>query len=139
MSKISKKYPPAKRNKQHLKFPLPEKIERYDFTIDLAEIKHLSRKMYETGKISRKTLKKWFKRDYTNTSKGYCGCKGSPHTKCVWLPNGVFNRYNRKHLCMSFNWTCIKCKSSTSWLYEEELSEPLQHGYPEHVHTHRFD
>jgi len=36
-----------------------KKLENFDMLIDLAEINTLSQKMYNTGKISKKVIKKW--------------------------------------------------------------------------------
>jgi len=102
------------------------KLERFDFTIDLAEIKRLSIKMRVTGVVSKKVLKKWRKRERKNIHKGMCD-------KCSWLPDVVV--YGKKalefHTDTSMWWACRKCHCVTAWVWEDEVSEPMRSAYKE--------
>lgn len=135
MTKITKKYYKLKKYKKCAHWNL--KLKKYDLTIDLADIKHISRKMYETGKISRKVLKKWRKRDYTRAKNSWCGKKGGSRKKCLWLPASVFRKYHTKHF-IKFTWHCLYCRSETEKVYDDEVSESLANAYPEHLVDYKF-
>lgn len=118
-----------------------EKLSRYDLVIDLADIRTLSRRMYETGKVSRKVIKKWHARGrrvvYGN--KKLRKFKWCDHR---WMP------YHSKQLgSSSLHWRCDRCRCSTSWLWLHEvlpsfLCEPfLQHTrvHPDYEVPHDSD
>lgn len=114
----------------------PERLRRYDMTIDLANIGHLSIKAKTTGKIKRRTLRKWRNRDYANTRKG-SSCRFGGH-KCNWVPATIFNKesiYKRFPSARPtrFEWQCTKCHCTTAWVYEHELTEPMLNAYKEHT------
>ena len=105
---------------QHKRFlwqKIPPKLDLYDMTIDLGEILHASIKMKTTGKISRRVLKKWRKRDL-----------GRGHDNCHWIPST--DKETGK-----FHWKCYKCRCTTAWVWDTELSEPLKNAYPDYVRT----
>jgi hypothetical protein len=93
------------------------KLEKYDILIDLADIHHCSRKMYETGKISNKVLKKWKVRSRKNTSYH----RNCPH---VWLPQTVF--WTTKWSTLNNGWKCLKCRCWRSGLDKEDLPESFR-------------
>lgn len=138
MTKLSKKYFKP-RKPQHWAV-WNEKLDEYTIYIDLADIRHLSRKMYETGKISKKVLKKWCKRDYSRKHKAWCGHKGSIRQKCSWLPASVFHKYNHKNYNFEiFHWHCRYCGSETQWVYDDEISQELAEAYTLHTKSHRWE
>jgi len=139
MTKITKKY--IKPEKKYKWARWNNKLEIYDITIDLADIKHLSRKMYETGKISRKVLKKWRNRDYSRKKDSWCGKKGGSRCKCFWLPAGVFRRWtdNKAWDYTSTHWHCLYCRSETGKVYDDEISQALANAYEPHTLSHRWE
>ena len=104
----------------------PPKLSRHDITIDLADIKHFSIRMKQTGKLSRKVLKKWRARDYANTRINRC------KNNCQWLPELKLHKWHD----FRFMWRCNKCRCSTAWVWEHELSEPLLAAYKEHTRVY---
>ena len=102
------------------------KLDKHDLTIDLADIKHISKKMFATGYISRKVLKKWNARDYTRKSDMFMD---SSHEH-KWLPYIVFNkRHAGLFQTQHFWWYCRKCRCTTTGIYDTEVSEPLRNAY----------
>ncbi len=93
---------------------LHPKLERYDILIDLANIHTCSRKMYETGKISKKVLKKWRVRDRKNTAYNH-------RCKHKWFPETVFSCERFKHIDTKSGWRCIKCRCWCSDLHDDEF------------------
>lgn len=107
-----------------------ENLERYDVLIDCADIKTLSRKMYETGKVSKKVLKKWRQRDKKDTSykRGCC----SQH----WLPEAVFSgRKSSKH----FYWRCRKCHCTTNFIFDHEATPSQLKEYASYIRIWNHD
>lgn len=117
---------------------LGTKLEDFDLLISMAGIKHTSIKMKSTGKVSKKVEKKWKKRIRKSRFENMC-C--FPNKKCKWLPARVFNnRHRLGSMWFSlFIWECRCCHSTTSNIYEDEISESLQKAYSKHVLTHRWD
>ena len=117
------------------------KLYEYEMLISLANIRRLSIKMRNTGKISKKVEKKWEKR--MNKSKFERFCKSIDNKKCKWLPARVFSNKHRLRLDSEwftlFIWECRVCHCNTTSVYDEEISEPLQKAYSEHVLTHKWD
>ena len=108
------------------------KLDKYDIIIDLANIRRISKRMYETGKVSDKVLKKWMKRDYNIHDHGCYHYK----RRCIWIPSVAFRKkYTSGNM---FQWACKRCHSVTAWVYDDELSEPLQKAFPERTHTKRW-
>ena len=95
-----------------------KKLENFDMLIDLAEIKTLSQKMYNTGKISKKIIKKWRVR----SEKVLRFCKKPYKCNMVLRPRTDIKYFK-------LNWICTKCRCSTQWLFEDEVSEPLRNAY----------
>jgi len=113
------------------------KLDDYALTIDLADIKHISRKMYETGKISKKVLRKWRKRDYTISGKVLCR---RSKNECKWLPSTVFRKlYKRNQLNDRFYWECRVCHCVTTWVYDDEVSLPIRNAYQKNLKSHRWE
>ena len=110
------------------------KLDRYDITIDLAELRTISQRALQTGYVSRKVLKKWRKRGGRVIAKGCC----SRHKKeCVWLPATVMkDPYFKLDGRRTFWWACKNCRSVTEWVWEHELSEPMLNAYREHTRKH---
>jgi len=92
------------------------KLRKYDILIDLAEIHTISRKMYETGKISKKIIKKWRVRDLKNTYH-------NSNCEHKWLPEAVFgNKKERQYFNPSKSgWRCVKCHCWCSDLHDDEF------------------
>lgn len=104
---------------------IPRKLRYLDLLIELSEVTHLSQKMKNTGKISRKVKKKWQSR---------CDNKNYIH-KCVhkWLPGTVFKKYSKY---VNFPWFCPRCQYSCDWVYTFEISQELATLYPDKVKTY---
>lgn len=93
------------------------KLAIAEMLIDCAGIKHLSKKMFNTGKISNKVRKKWKARE----QKSLYGKKyGKLFTKCEhrWFPQSVLGK--PKHLIAGLYWSCCKCRSSTNIIWPDE-------------------
>jgi hypothetical protein len=90
-----------------------QRLEKYDLLIDLASIHHVSRKMYETGKIKQKTIKKWEARE-----KKYTGYSRSKNCKHTWLPSMVFKGINAKFF--NDGWCCLHCQCYTNRIDVDE-------------------
>ena len=101
------------------------KLERFDITIDLADIGHISKRAYATGYLSPKVIKKWRKRGKKSMEKGSC------QSTCQWLPARIFKSSYLTE--KSFWWRCRKCHCITKWIWEDEISEPLLNAYREHT------
>jgi hypothetical protein len=89
--------------------------------IDLAEIKKLSWRMYHTGKVSKKIIKKWRARGRKNIYGNKKFYKFKRHN-CRWMPDTIFNRPMNKWREKP-GWVCLKCRCWTSWLWRDELPE----------------
>ena len=115
---------------------LNTKSEDLYMITSMAYIKHMSMKMKITGKISKKVEKKWEKR----MLKVRCECNCNyRNKKCKWLPSGVFKHRLGSTWFSLFVWECRACHSTTTSVYDEEISEPLQKAYFNHVLTHRWE
>lgn len=103
------------------------RIDKHDLLIDLAQVKHLSKKMKETGQISRKVLKKW-----KNRAKKilYPTCK---HTG-GWLPYTVIPNHSKHFTQRTFWWWCRQCRSISTAVWEDEISETQRREYAEYIH-----
>ena len=101
-----------------------EKLSKYDLTIELASLKHLSKKMYATGKVSPKVLKKWWARDYTRRKTAWC-----KNHRCDWLPASAITKYKLTFVQKTNWWYCRKCGSMTSGIYDTEVSESRRSAY----------
>ena len=113
---MNKKRRLLNQHKRFLWHNVPVKLQDLDMLIDCSEILHASIKMKTTGKVSRKVLKKWHKRDL-----------GCGHDTCHWIPSTENGK---------FYWKCYKCRATTNWCWDFELSEPLKKAYPEHIRTY---
>ena len=100
------------------------KLYKYSILIDMANIKHVSLKANQTGKIKRRTLKKW-------KARAKCSLGEFKH-KCSWVPSTVLlgeNPLDKYTGQLRFWWVCRKCRSVTQWVWEHELSEPMLSAY----------
>lgn len=96
------------------------KLNNIELLIDLADIKRISRKIHETGKISYKVLKKWKAREKVKyPSIPGCMRKGIKHK---WFPSIIFDGKTTWH-DFSDGWRCIKCNCWTNYINLEELPE----------------
>ena len=125
---------PTKKNKTWAKWN--EILDKHSLTIDLADIRHLSIKMKTTGFISDRVLNKWTKRDYS-LCKHYCRASINGRAKHKLIPYSVVNK--RPEHNVTFWWYCVKCHTVSSWVWDEEISEPLAIAYPEHIRTRRWE
>jgi hypothetical protein len=93
-----------------------DKLRHVDLLIDLAEIRTLSRRMYETGKVSSKVRKKWRARERKNI---YGNAKRHTFDHCEhkWMPYRSKFASDNPHSC---HWQCCKCRCSTSWIWLHE-------------------
>lgn len=105
------------------------KLERYDLLIDLADIKTISIRMKVTGKISKKILKKWKKRDLLNTQ------HSCTHRNEIgqWLPASVFSKDSDSFMREMFWWQCRRCRSICNFIWDFEATESQKKEYPEHI------
>ena len=113
-------------NKRRLKrqsiWPIPPKLEIYDLTLELGNIKHVSIKMKQTGKVSARVLKKWRKRDVTREDRSWC------YKECKYLP--YIDAQGK------FWWRCRKCRCVTDWAWDSEVSDSLAKAYPNNIKRH---
>jgi hypothetical protein len=105
-----------------------EKLERYDIRIDLADIRTLSRRMYETGKVSRKVLKKWDARGRKNIYGNKNRYSFDGHD-CHWMPYKPKSKWS-----VGVHWKCSRCQCSTAWIYFEDAPESFrQDPFLQHI------
>lgn len=129
----------SNRHKQHKIYlwqKIPVKLEWNDMDIDIGEIKHASIKMKTTGKISRKVLRKWRKRDYAQCRKGSCRFHGH---KCLWVPASVFATARSKEMDKlfsrqpKFHWACVHCHCVCDWVWQHELTKPMLNAFKQYT------
>jgi hypothetical protein len=107
-----------------------EKLSVHATLIDLADIRTISRRMYETGKISRKVHKKWLARGRKNIY-GNSNLRTFKPCDHRWMP------YSSDRLGSSMlHWRCDRCRCSTTRIYYDEA--PISFRQAPYVQHMRF-